>query len=59
MLLLGRGCPCKRLSGGDRSGCDHDRRLLEELVGVSVESVAADDLPNEFLCGYRLRARPE
>ena len=58
-LLLGRGCPCKRLNGGQISGCDHDRRLLEELVGAFVEPVAADELPNEFLCGYRLQSRPQ
>jgi predicted ArsR family transcriptional regulator len=65
--LLGRGCPCARLgvaptgaaapppSEGRR--CDHDRRMLEQVVGATVEPLPAADVPHEFMCGYRVTAK--
>lgn len=53
--LLGRGCPCRRFSGS-RAGCDHDRELLERLVGAPVTRVPVDRLPHDSLCGYAITA---
>jgi len=51
--LLGRGCPCGRFTtGGAEFGCDHDRQLLEVMIGVAVETLPDDQLPNDFLRGY-------
>lgn len=50
--LLGRGCPCMRLSNGRTEACDHDRRMLERILGVRVEALAASDIPHDFHCGY-------
>ena len=53
--LLGRGCPCMRFAGeGHALSCDHDRRLLEQVVGAAVMALPRDELPSEFLCGYRV-----
>ena len=54
--LLGRGCPCLRLSDQARDdvSCGHDRRLLESVVGVPVTPLARDQLPGDFLCGYQI-----
>lgn len=49
--LLGRGCPCTRLSG-EREACDHDRRMLERILGLGVETLAPGDIPHDFHCGY-------
>lgn len=54
--LLGRGCPCLRLSdqGRDHVSCGHDRRLLESVIGAPVTPLARDQLPGDFLCGYEV-----
>ena len=53
--LLGRGCPCMRFSNGAHSmSCDHDRRLLERVIGAPVTALPRARLPSEFLCGYRV-----
>ncbi len=53
--LMGRGCPCRRFSDGDHArACDHDRRLLERVIGASVTALTPDELPGEFVCGYRI-----
>jgi len=49
--LLGRGCPCRRFAGTS-AGCDHDRELLERLVGAPVARIPAEALPHDSLCGY-------
>jgi len=54
LRFLGRGCLCTRL--GDLPSalhpCEHDRRMLEELVGAPVRPLAPSDVPYEFQCGY-------
>ncbi len=50
--LLGRGCPCTRLSSGRAEACDHDRRMLERILGVRVEVLPAGAIPHDFHCGY-------
>ena len=54
--LLGRGCPCLRLSGQDQAhvSCGHDRRLLEQVIGAPVTPLERDQLPGDFLCGYQV-----
>ena len=53
--LMGRGCPCRRFADGRHPpGCDHDRRLLERAIGASVTALTADELPGQFVCGYRI-----
>lgn len=59
--LLGRGCPCRRLGGLStgpdseaRGACDHDRRLLEQVIGATVTALPEHQLPHDFLCGYRV-----
>jgi len=51
--LLGRGCPCLRFSDSAHSlSCDHDRRLLEQVIGSHVTALPPEELPSQFLCGY-------
>ena len=53
--LMGRGCPCRRFADGPHPlACDHDRRLLERVIGASVTALTADELSGEFVCGYRV-----
>lgn len=55
--LLGRGCPCTRIveaSGVAVHPCDHDRAMLEELLGYSVRTLDASEVPHDFRCGYEV-----
>ncbi|MFN8638781.1 MAG: winged helix-turn-helix transcriptional regulator [Dehalococcoidia bacterium] len=61
--FVGRGCPCLRVGTaaalGPRAddapgGCEHDRRLLQRLLGVTVTILPASTLPADSLAGYRL-----
>lgn len=57
LRLLGRGCPCVRfeaLGGLPEGACEHDRRLLEDVIGFTVTAIPAAELPAEFVCGYRV-----
>ena len=62
LRLLGRGCPCQRIGGiatlpfqgVPRGACEHDRRLLQQVVGAPVTALLPDELPHDFLCGYRV-----
>lgn len=55
LRMLGRGCPCRRFAdGAHMAGCDHDRRLLEQVLGTTVTPLPPGELPTEFLCGYRV-----
>lgn len=67
--LVGRGCPCLRVTerteaqldateAGVTAGCEHDRRLLQRLLGVEVKILATTALPGESLAGYRLEPTP-
>lgn len=56
--LLGRGCPCTRLTGGSAGVCDHDRRMLERVLGVRVETLPASEIPHDFHCGYLVTDQP-
>ena len=53
--LFGRGCPCIRLavpSGAPGEACDHDRRMLERVLGATVRPLPAGEIPHDFQCGY-------
>ena len=52
LRLLGRGCPCTRLGGGAAGTCDHDRVMLERLIGGRVQALPASEIPHDFHCGY-------
>lgn len=63
--LLGRGCPCTRIgvtapagasAGAGTRACDHDRRLLERVLGIPVRPLDAAEIPHEFLSGYAVAA---
>ena len=56
-----RDCPCKRLRQTANSPqferahgghCDHDRRLLETLIGASMQPYEGGEVPPEFACAY-------
>jgi DeoR family suf operon transcriptional repressor len=53
-LLLGRGCPCRRLASNDREVCAHDQWLLSALLRAEVEP-APDAANGEGYCAYRVR----
>ena len=55
LRLLGRGL-CARIGHGT-DGVDHDRALLEELLGVSVTTLPGSQTPHEFLCAFRVEER--
>lgn len=59
--VFSRDCPCKRLRQTANSvpfdrahggGCDHDRRLLELLIGEPMAPYQGGELPAEFACAY-------
>jgi predicted ArsR family transcriptional regulator len=68
VLLLGRGCPCSigalrshgirslRAPGASEASsgraCDHDRRMLERLLGARVSLLPPEEIPHDFLCAY-------
>lgn len=55
--LLGRGCPCSRfesMAGVDAGAREHDRLLLEQVIGAPVAPLPASQLPADFACGYRV-----
>jgi predicted ArsR family transcriptional regulator len=62
LRLLGRGCPCQRIGSLARvweedsphRACEHDRRLLEQVIGAPVTALNSEALPHEFVCGYRV-----
>ncbi len=55
LRLLGRGL-CARIGHGSpgADGVDHDRELLERLLGVRVTALPAGEVPHEFLCAFRV-----
>lgn len=57
LRLLGRGL-CARIGHGSpgADGVDHDRELLERLLGAPVTTLPAGEVPHEFLCAFRVHA---
>ena len=66
LRLLGRGCPCRQLRQAANGGpsdlalglesCDHDRELLERLIGGRVSRDEGAELSAEFGCAYLVEA---
>lgn len=54
LLLVGRGCPCKRLADEHVDVCAHDQRLFALLLRAEVEP-APEALAAEAFCVYRVR----
>ncbi|MCK9486550.1 MAG: winged helix-turn-helix transcriptional regulator [Dehalococcoidia bacterium] len=56
--LLGRGCLCNRVEAdaGPLQPCEHDRFLLETLIGGRVVALDASQVPHDFQCGYLVTA---
>lgn len=57
LCLLGRGCPCRRftaIGGPTPDACEHDRTMLAQILGAPVVALTRDEVPAEFLCGYRI-----
>jgi predicted ArsR family transcriptional regulator len=57
LRLLGRGL-CARIGHGSpgADGVDHDRDLLERLLGVPVRALPEAEVPHEFLCAFTIDA---
>ena len=57
-LLVGHGCPCPRVAGGQGGQvCAHDQRLLSLLLAADVTYVAPGALGRDGYCAYRVRER--
>jgi predicted ArsR family transcriptional regulator len=56
-LLLGYGCPCRRVSDSHSQMCSHDRHLLTQLLDADVEFVEPSTVGAESYCAYRIRER--
>ena len=55
--MVGRGCPCARIERDERdsgAGCEHDRRLLERLIGATALVIESPEARRHALRGYRL-----
>ena len=57
VALLGRGCPCTRLTGGG-GACGHDRQMLQRILGLRVETLPATEIPHDFHSGYLITEEP-
>jgi predicted ArsR family transcriptional regulator len=54
-VLVGRGCPCRRLADKQPDVCAHDQRLLSTLLRAEVSPATLEDAPNDGVCAYRVR----
>jgi predicted ArsR family transcriptional regulator len=51
--LYGRGCLCGRTGDSPSvASCEHDRSMLEQLIGAPVRPLDASEVPHDFQCGY-------
>jgi predicted ArsR family transcriptional regulator len=56
-LLLGRGCPCRRVASSHDQICTHDRRLLARLLDAEIEPVDPASVGEDSYCAYRVREK--
>jgi predicted ArsR family transcriptional regulator len=56
-VLLGYGCPCRRVRENHNQICSHHRWLLSCLLDAEVEYVDPSSLEEEVYCGHRVRER--
>ena len=57
VYLLGLGCLCTRVDDPDAPAlpCDHDQRMLSELLHAEVVPLPPYRVPHKFQCGYLVR----
>lgn len=53
-LLVGHGCPCRRVRDTHGQVCTHHLRLLSTLLNAQVEPVEPSSLEGEMYCAYRV-----
>jgi DeoR family suf operon transcriptional repressor len=56
-LLLGQGCPCRRVADSHSQMCAHHRLLLAQLLDADVEFLGPSSLETGRYCAYRVRER--
>jgi predicted ArsR family transcriptional regulator len=56
-LLLGYGCPCRRVRDTYNNICSHHRRLLSRLLEADVQFVEPSTLEGEMYCAYQVQER--
>ena len=56
-LLLGRGCPCRRVASSHVQICTHDQRLLARLLDADIEPLEPASVGADSYCAYRVRER--
>ncbi len=56
-LLLGRGCPCRRVASSHSQLCSHDQRLLAHLLNAEIEPVKPASVGEDSYCAYRVREK--
>jgi predicted ArsR family transcriptional regulator len=56
-LLLGHGCPCRRVADSHSQMCAHDQRLLAQLLDADVRPVEPSTVDADSYCAYRVRER--
>jgi len=56
-VLLGYGCPCRRVQDAHTQLCSHHRWLLSCLLHAEVEPVEPSSLEEEAYCGHRVTER--
>ena len=57
-LLVGRACPCRRVSDAHSEMCGHDQRLLARLLDADVEPVSTAGTDGGY-CAYLVMGRSE
>lgn len=56
-LLLGYGCPCRRVRDSYGQICSHHRRLLTCLLDADVQAVEPSALEGGVYCAYQVQER--
>lgn len=56
-LLLGYGCPCRRVRDTYDHICSHHRRLLSRLLDADVQAVEPSTLEGDMYCAHQVRER--
>jgi predicted ArsR family transcriptional regulator len=54
-VLIGRGCPCRRLADMHSDACSHDQRLLSALLRADVEPLSLSEAESDVDCAYLIR----
>ena len=56
-ILLGHGCPCRRVADSHSQMCAHDRRLLTQLLDADVRKIEPASVDAVSYCAYRVTER--